>query len=133
MLILTVVVATSASAVGGWLCGFLPIWPLARLAVAAFLGAFVGAVPIGLFLQFGLIELDLGGTGVGAVSVGLVGDPVLTLLLPVLAAAVVYVILRRLLWKTERIARIGPVVSGSLVGVAVSAWLMRGLAIYVAY
>lgn len=84
MRIMSVLAATGACAVVGWVCGLVPVWPVARLAVASVMGSFVGAVGVLVFVFFTLSRSGSG--GLGAVSFGLsevilLGVPTIALML----------------------------------------------------
>ncbi len=63
MRIVFVLAATGAGAAVGWVYGLVPMWPVARLATAAVMGAVVGAVGVVLLVFLTLSRPGSGGLG----------------------------------------------------------------------
>ena len=126
MRILSVLAATGAGAGVGWVCGMVPVWPVARLAAAAVSGWFVGSVGIVVFVLFSLNRSE--GGGLGSVSVGL-SEAILVEAPAVLLVAVVsYFVLRWLGWRPAGLARYGPIMFGAAAAL-VAASLALGMEI----
>ena len=127
MRIMSVLAATGAGAVVGWVCGLVPVWPVARLAVASVMGSFVGAVGVLVFVFFTLSRSGSG--GLGAVSFGL--SEVILLGVPTIAliAVVGYFALRWLGWSAASVATYGPIIFGGGTALVAALWMARGFAI----
>ena len=127
MRIMSVLAATGAGAVVGWVCGLVPVWPVARLAVASVMGSFVGAVGVLVFVFFTLSRSGSG--GLGAVSFGL--SEVILLGVPTIAliAVVGYFALRWLGWSAASVATYGPIIFGGGAALVAALWMTRGFAI----
>ena len=127
MRIMSVLAATGAGAVVGWVCGLVPVWPVVRLAVASVMGSFVGAVGVLVFVFFTLSRSGSG--GLGAVSFGL--SEVILLGVPTIAliAVVGYFALRWLGWSAASVAMYGPIIFGGGAALVAALWMARGFAI----
>ena len=127
MRIISVLAATGAGAAVGWVCSLVPVWPVARLAAAAVIGAFVGSVGVVVVVLFTLNRSGSG--GLGAVSFGLSEAVLLGVPAVVLVAVVSYFALRRLGWSPASLARYGPIIFGGGAALIAALWLARGMAI----
>ena len=127
MRIVSVLAATGAGAAVGWVCGLVPVWPVARLVAASVMGALVGAVSV-VLVAFLTVSRS-GSGGLGAVSFGLseavlLGGPAVILL-----AVVGNFALQRLGWSPASVAAYGPVIFGGGAALLVALWVARGMAI----
>lgn len=124
---MSVLAATAAGAAVGWVCGLVPVWPVARLTAAAVIGSFVGSVGVLVVVFFTLNRSGSG--GLGAVSFGLSEAVLLGLPAVVLVAVVSYFALRRLGWSPASLATYGPIVFGGGAALIAALWMARGMAI----
>jgi hypothetical protein len=127
MRIMSVLAATGAGAAVGWVCGLVPVWPVARLAAAAVIGSFVGSVGAFVFMLFSLNRSGSG--GLGAVSFGVSEAVLLGVPAVVMVALVSYFALRRLGWSPVSLARYGPIIFGGGAALIAALWVARGMAI----
>ena len=128
MRIMSVLAATGAGAAVGWVCGLVPVWPVARLAAAAVIGSVVGSVSV--VVVFVLLTLSRSGSGgLGAVSFGLSEAVLLGVPALVLVAVVSYFALRRLGWSPASLATYGPIIFGGGAALIAALWVVRDIAI----
>jgi len=127
MRIMSVLVATGAGAAVGWVCGLVPVWPVARLAAAAVIGSFVGSVGVVVFMLFAPNRSGSG--GLGAVSFGVSEAVLLGVPAVLLVAVVSYFALRRLGWSPASLATYGPIIFGGSAALIAALWVARGVAI----
>ena len=116
MRIMSVLAATGAGAAVGWICGSVPVWPVARFAAAAAISwffALVASVVIFLLTVRGPV----------AVSAGSIKAVLLKVPAVLLAAAVSYFVLRWLGWSSTNWARYGPIIFGAGTGLIGALWL----------
>lgn len=126
MRIMSVLAATGAGAAVGWVCGLVPVWPVARFAAAAVMGSIVGAIGVVLVL----VTLNRSGSGgLGAVSFGLSEAVVFGVPALALAAVVGYFTLRQLGWSPAGLATFGPIIFGGGAALIAALWVARGMAI----
>jgi hypothetical protein len=125
MRIVSVLAATGAGAVAGWVCGLIPIWLGARLTAATLIGSFVGSVGVVVFMLAGLTRTGRG--GLGAVSLGV--SEALLLGIPAVGLAVVvgYLTLRWLGWSPASLASYGPMLFGGGAALIMAIWVARGM------
>jgi hypothetical protein len=127
MRIISVLAATGAGAAVGWVCGLVPVWPVARLAAAAVIGSVVGSVSVVVFV---LLTLNRSGSGgLGAVSFGLSEAVLLGVPALVLVAVVSYFALRRLGWSPASLATYGPIIFRGAAALIAALWVARDMAI----
>ena len=124
---MSVLAATGAGAAVGWVCGLVPVWPVARVMAAAFIGSVVGSVTVVVLMLLTLSRSGRG--GLGAVSLGLseavlLGGPAV-----VLVAVVGSVVLRRMGWSPARVATYGPIIFGAGAALIAASWFARGMGI----
>ena len=119
--------ATGAGAAVGWVCGLVPVWPIARIAAAAVIGSLVGSVGVVVFLFFTLNRSGSG--GLGAVSFGLSEAALLGGLAVALFVVVSYFALRRPGWSSASLATYGPIIFGGGAALIAASWVARGMAI----
>lgn len=125
MRIMFVLAATGAGAAIGWLCGVVPIWPVARIAAASVIGFFVGAVGA---LAFVFLSLSRSGSGgMGAVSFGLTEVMLLGVPTIALMAVVGVFALRWMGWSAATVAKYGPVFCGGGAALVAALWITQGL------
>ncbi len=126
MRIISVVAATGAGAAVGWVCGLLPLWPVARLAAASLMGSVAGAVVVVVSIFLTLSRSGSG--GLGAVSFGLseavlLGVPTLGVI-----TIVAYFTFRWLGWSEAGLATYGPIICGGGTALLTALWVARGMA-----
>jgi hypothetical protein len=127
MRIMSVLAATGAGAAVGWICGLVPVWPVARLAAAAVLGSFVGAAGVVVFV---LLTLNRSGSGgIGAASFGLSEAVILGVGLVAMVTVVGHFALQRLGWSSASLATYGPVTLGGGAALIAALGVARGMAI----
>ncbi len=124
---MSVVGVTGAGAAVGWVCGLVPVWPVARLTAASLMGSFVGA--LGVAVSVFLTLSGSGSGGLGAVSFGLPEAVVLGV--PAVAPIPVagYFALRWLGWSPASLATYGPSICGGGAALLTALWVARGMAI----
>ena len=126
MRIISVVAATGAGAAVGWVCGLLPVWPVARLVAASLMGSFVGAAVVVVSIFLALSRSGSG--GLGAVSFGLSEAVLLGLPTVGVVAVVGYFALRWLGWSAAGLATYGPIICGGGTALLTALWVARGMA-----
>lgn len=127
MRIISVLAATGAGAAVGWVCGLVPVWPVARLATAVVIGSFVGSVGVVVLM---LLTVNRSGSGgLGAVSFGLSEAVIFGVPAVVLVVAVGYFGLRRLGWSPASLATYGPIILGGGAALIAALSVARGMAI----
>jgi hypothetical protein len=124
---MSVLAAAGAGAAIGWVCGLVPVWPVARIAASVVIGSIVGAVSVIVFMLFTFNSTGSG--GLGSVSFGMSEAVLLGVPALVLVAAVSYFALRRLGWSPASLATYGPIIFGGGSALIVALWVARGLAI----
>lgn len=127
MRIVAVLAATGAGAAVGWVCGLIPVWPVARLAAALVMGAVVGVVSVVLLVLLMLSRSASG--GLGAVSFGLSEAVVLAVPVVILFAAAAYALLRWFGWIPAGLVAYGPVILGGGAALLTALWLAGGMAV----
>ena len=125
--IVSVLAATGAGAAVGWVCGLVPMWPIARLIAASVMGALVGAVGVVLITLLALSRSGSG--GLGAVSFGLSEAVLIGVPAVILLAVVGYVALRWLGWNPAGLATYGPAICGGGAALLVALWVARGMTV----
>ena len=129
MRIVSVLAATGAGAAVGWVCGLVPMWPVARLIAASVFGALVGAVGV-VLTAFLTLSRSTGG-GSGAVSFGLSEAVLLGVPAVILLPVVGYVLLRWWGWSAASLSPYGPTMCGGGAALLVALWALLGMTISV--
>ena len=127
MRIVSVLAATGAGAAVGWVCGLVPVWPVARLAAAVVMGAVVGVASVVVSVLLTLSRSASG--GLGAVSFGLSEAVVLAIPVVILLAVAAYALLRWFGSIPAGLAEYGPVILGGGAALLTALWLARGMAV----
>jgi hypothetical protein len=127
MRIVSVLAATGVGAVVGWICGLVPMWPIARLATAAVMGAVVGAAGVVLLVFFTLSRSGSG--GLGAVSFGVSEAALLGVPAVILLVMAGYFALRWMGLMSTSVVTYAPIPLGGGAALLAALWVASGIAV----